>query len=195
MVEHDPQWDSGYHFFPELTASGANNRYQLRPIHWNDRDAIREWRNEQIDVLRQVDPLSANEQDNYFSNLVLPQLTQEQPEQILFAFLEDSQLVGYGGFVHIVWSDRRAEVSFLTDVDRSEQNIFSRDWSEYLNLLVQLAGRIGFHKLTTETYSIRPELIEVLEDFGFTQEGILRDHHLINGAPVDSFAHTYLINS
>ena len=194
MAEHDLQWDSGYRFFPELTAASADSRYQLRPIHWNDRDAIREWRNAQIDVLRQQNPLTATEQDNYFSNLVLPQLTQEQPEQILFAFLEDSQLVGYGGFVHIVWPDRRAEVSFLTDVDRSEQNIFSRDWSEYLNLLVQLAGRIGFHKLTTETYSIRPELIEILEDFGFTQEGILRDHHLINGAPVDSFAHAYLLN-
>jgi RimJ/RimL family protein N-acetyltransferase len=194
MVEHDPQWDSSYRFFPELTATSADNRYQLRPIHWNDRDAIREWRNAQIDVLRQQNPLSANEQDNYFLNVVLPQLTQEQPEQILFAFLENSQLVGYGGFVHIVWSDRRAEVSFLTDIDRSEQQIFSQDWSEYLNLLVKLARRIGFHKLTTETYSIRTELIEILEDFGFTQEGILRDHHLINGEPVDSFAHAYLIN-
>ena len=194
MVEHDPQWDSGYRFFLELTATSTDSRYQLRPIHWNDRDAIREWRNAQIDVLRQQNSLSVTEQDNYFSNLVLPQLTQEQPEQILFAFLEDSQLVGYGGFVHIVWSDRRAEVSFLTDVDRSEQRIFSQDWSEYLNLLVQLARRIGFHKLTTETYSIRPELTEILENFGFTQEGILRDHHLINGEPVDSFAHAYLIN-
>ena len=194
MVERDLQWDSGYRFFPELTATSADSRYQLRPIHWNDRDAIREWRNAQIDVLRQQNPLSATDQDDYFSNLVLPQLAQEEPKQILFAFLEDSQLVGYGGFVHIVWSDRRAEVSFLTDIDRSEQNIFSQDWSEYLNLLVQLARRIGFHKLTTETYSIRRELIEILEDFGFTQEGISRDHHRINGEPVDSFAHAYLIN-
>jgi RimJ/RimL family protein N-acetyltransferase len=193
MVEYDPQWDSGYRFFPELTATSADSRYQLRPIHWNDREAIREWRNAQIDVLRQQNALTANEQDIYFSNLVLPQLTQEQPEQILFAFLEDSQLVGYGGFVHIVRSDRHAEVSFLTDVDRSEQHIFSQDWSEYLTLLVQLAQRIGFHKLTTETYSIRPELIEILENFGFTQEGLMRDHHLINGSPVDSFTHGYLI--
>ena len=194
MVEHDPQWDSGYHFFPKLTATSADGRYQLRHIHWNDRDAIREWRNAQIDVLRQQNPLSAADQDNYFLNLVLPQLAQEQPEQILFVFLEDSQLVGYGGFVHIVWSDHRAEVSFLTDIDRSNKNVFSQDWSEYLNLLVQLAQKIGFHKLTTETYSIRPELIGILENFGFTREGILRDHHRINGSPVDSFAHAYLIN-
>ena len=194
MAENSPQWDSGYHFFPELTAISADGRYQLRPIHSSDRDAIREWRNAQIDVLRQQNPLTATEQDNYFSNLVLPQLAQEQPEQILFAFLEDSQLVGYGGFVHIVWSDRRAEVSFLTDTNRSAHLIFSQDWSEYLTLLVQLAQKIGFHKLTTETYSIRPKLIEILENFGFTQEGLLRDHYLINGSPVDSFAHAYLIS-
>lgn len=194
MVEHNPQWDSGYQFFPELTVISADSRYQLRPIHWNDREVIREWRNTQIDVLRQQNPLSSSDQDDYFSNVVLPQLTLEQPNQILFAYLEDSQLVGYGAFVHIVWSDHRAEVSFLTDINRSELPVFSQDWSEYLNLLVQLAQKIGFHKLTTETYSIRPELIEILENFGFTQEGLLRDHHFINGAPVDSFAHAYLIN-
>jgi RimJ/RimL family protein N-acetyltransferase len=194
MLENSPQWDSGYQFFPELSVKSADGRYQLRPIHWDDRDAIREWRNAQIDVLRQLNPLSASEQDDYFSNIVRPQLTQEQPAQILFAFLEDSQLVGYGGFVHIVWSDQRAEVSFLTDIKRSEQNVFAGDWSEYLNLLVQLAQKVGFNKLTTETYSIRPELIDILENFGFTQEGHLRDHHLINGLPVDSFAHAYLIN-
>ena len=194
MVEHDLQWDSGYRFFPELNATSADERYQLRPLHWNDRDAIRVWRNAQIDVLRQQNPLSANEQDSYFSSIVLPQLAEKLPEQILFAFLEDSQLVGYGGFVHIVWADRRAEVSFLTDIDRSDQKIFSQDWVEYLKLLVQLAQKIGFHKLTTETYSIRPELIRILENFGFTREGILRDHHLIDGVPVDSFAHAYLIN-
>jgi RimJ/RimL family protein N-acetyltransferase len=194
MLENSPQWDSGYQFFPELSVKSADGRYQLRPIHWDDRDAIREWRNAQIDVLRQLNPLSASEQDDYFSNIVRPQLTQEQPAQILFAFLEDSQLVGYGGFVHIVWSDQRAEVSFLTDIKRSEQNVFAGDWSEYLNLLVQLAQKVGFNKLTTETYSIRPELIEILENFGFTQEGLLRDHHLINGLPVDSFAHAYLIS-
>lgn len=194
MVERNPQWDSGYHFFPELTVVSTDDRYQLRPIHWNDRDVIREWRNAQIDLLRQVNPLSTNEQDSYFTNVVLPQLSQEQPKQILFAFLEDSQLVGYGGFVHIVWSDQRAEVSFLTDINRSQQYVFSQDWSVYLDLLVQLAQKIGFNKLTTETYSIRPELIEILEDFGFTQEDHLRDHHLVNGSPVESFAHAYLIN-
>jgi RimJ/RimL family protein N-acetyltransferase len=194
MVDHSLQWDSGYHFFPELTVVSTDDRYQLRPIHWNDRDAIRQWRNAQIDVLRQQNPLSASEQDNYFLNIVLPQLSQERPEQILFAFLEGSQLVGYGGFVHIVWSDHRAEVSFLTDINRSDQHVFFQDWSEYLKLLVQLARRIGFHKLTTETYGIRTELIEILENFGFTREGILRDHHRINGALFDSFAHAYLIN-
>ena len=129
MVEHNLHWDSGYHFFPELTAISTDDRYQLRPIHWNDRDAIRQWRNEQIVVLRQVNPLSAHQQDSYFTNVVLPQLTQKQPEQILFAFLEDSQLVGYGGFAHIVWSDHCAEVSFLTDIHRSDQEVISQDWS------------------------------------------------------------------
>jgi len=194
MVDYYHPWDAGYHFFPELTITSSNNRYQLRPIHWNDRNAIREWRNAQMDVLRQQDPLSAKDQDKYFSNLVLSQLGEEQPEQILLGFLDDSQLVGYGGFVHIRWSERSAEVSFLTNLDRLEKKAFSQDWMTYLNLLVQLARRIGIQKLTTETYSIRTELIDILENFGFTQVQIMRDHHLINGESVDSICHVYMIN-
>jgi RimJ/RimL family protein N-acetyltransferase len=37
-------------------------------------------------------------------------------------------------------------------------------------------------------------LIEILENFGFTQVDFLRDHHVINGEPINSFAHAYLIN-
>ena len=193
MVEHNSQWDSGYHFYPELKASSADNRYQLRTIHWNDREAIRQWRNEQIEVLRQQNPLSVKEQDNYFSNVVLPQLTQDQPEQILFAFLEDSKLVGYGGFVHIAWADRRAEVSFLTETFRSTRQDLFRDWLEYLNLLTEVAKQIELHELTTETYVIRGPLIAFLENFGFSREIDVEDHHILGGVQASSVRHKYSI--
>jgi hypothetical protein len=192
MVKHDPQWDSGYRFFPKLTVTSADNRYQLRPIHWNDRHAIRQWRNEQIEVLRQQNPLSVNDQDNYFSNIVLPQLAQDQPDQILFAFLENSQLVGYGGFVHIVWADRSAEVSFLTETYRSVGQDLFHDWLEYLNLLTQVGRQIELNQLTTETYVSRGPLIAFLENFGFSREIDVGDHHVLDGVQVSSVHHKYL---
>jgi len=194
MTDFDSQWPSRYLFFPDLCLTSSNGNYHLRPIHWGDREVIRNWRNDQIDVLRQSEPLSTVHQDTYFSQIVLPQLSEKQPDQILFAFLKATQLVGYGGFVHIRWPESSAEVSFLTDTNRSDLETFTQDWTEYLLMLVILARRIGFHTLTTETYSNRPQLIAILENFGFQCLNIVPNHHLIDGKPVDSMVHEYVID-
>jgi RimJ/RimL family protein N-acetyltransferase len=187
------KWPDSYKHFPSLTTDTIHNSYALRPIHWDDRVAIREWRNAQIDVLRQIEPLSTPDQDLYFTETVLPQFDQEFPAQLVFAFLEESKLVGYGALVHIHWGDHRAEVSFLTDPGRLNPTTFAADWSAYLRLLKPLAKELGLHKLTTETYSLRSDLIPILEDNGFVQEGVLREHHFVNGKFTDSQVHGLIL--
>lgn len=194
MGDPGQNWPKRYRHFPDLEVSNEDHRFALRPVQWSDREAIRSWRNSQIDVLRQVSPLSETDQDTYFSAVVFEQFDQLEPPQILFAFLENGQLVGCGGLVHIVWSDNRAEVSFLTDPKRLDAGTFAQDWIEYLKLLIVVAKRLGLHKLTTETYSIRMGLVSVLEGFGFEREGILREHHLVGEKYVDSYAHGFVIN-
>lgn len=186
-------WPHRYAHFPTLTTDMIHNGYALRPIHWDDRVAIREWRNAQLDVLRQIEPLTASDQDRYFTETVLPQLDQEFPAQFMFAFLKESKLVGYGGLVHIHWDDHRAEVSFLTDPSRLNPSTFSADWSAYLDLLKPIASQLGLHKLTTETYSLRGDLIPILEANGFVQEGVLREHHFVNGKFTDSHVHGLIL--
>ena len=186
-------WPDHYSHFPTLTTNLVHNDFCLRPIHWDNRNSIREWRNAQLDVLRQIEPLSASDQDRYFSETVLPQLDQEFPVQFMFAFLKDSQLVGYGALVHIHWGDHRAEVSFLTDPSRLNPPTFAADWSAYLHLLKPVATELGLHKLTTETYSLRSNLIPILEANGFVQEGVLREHHLVNGEFTDSHVHGLIL--
>ena len=73
------------------------------------------WRNEQMYHLRQSKPLTEADQDRYFDEVVSQLFDQEQPEQILFSFLEGEKCIGYGGLVHINWGDRNAEVSFIMD--------------------------------------------------------------------------------
>ncbi len=187
------KWPDGYAHVPNLKTNLIHNGYALRPIRWDDRIAIREWRNAQLDVLRQIESLTASNQDRYFTMTVLPQLDQEFPAQIMFGFLKDSQLVGYGAFVHIHWGDHRAEVSFLTDPSRLDPPTFTADWSAYLNLLKPIASELGLHKLTTETYSLRSDLIPILEANGFVQEGVLREHHLVNGKFTDSHVHGLIL--
>lgn len=185
-------WPTAYAYFPELTSH--QGRYHIRPIHWDDRIAIRTWRNEQIDVLRQASPLSEQDQDRYFKYIVRPQFSKPQPSQLLWAFLEDDQLVGYGGLVHFAWSDLRAEVSFLTETARVPASL-ARDWVIFLSLLIPVArGNLKLHKLTTETYSSRPDLIPVLESVGFVHEGTLREHHRVNGEWMDSLTHGLLLD-
>ena len=49
-------WPPAYSCAPGLAA--AAGRYALRPLRWDDREPIRQWRNDQLDILRQDRPLS-----------------------------------------------------------------------------------------------------------------------------------------
>ena len=159
----------------------------IRPIHWHDRESIRQWRNGQLDVLRQDQPLTEEQQDTYFRDVILPQFDMEKPPQILLAFLQDGELIGYGGFVHISWSDLRAEVSFLSNPDRCSRSEWADDWRVFLGMIAVLARtELGLHRLTTETYAFRTDVLAYEEAFGFVREGVLREHHRIDGAWVDS---------
>jgi hypothetical protein len=56
----------------------SNGRYSLVPIRFEDRYNIMQWRNEQIYHLRQAKPLTQEDQDAYFENVVAKLFDQEQ---------------------------------------------------------------------------------------------------------------------
>lgn len=187
-------WPAGYAFYPGLNA--VSGPLALRPIRWDDRASIRRWRNDQIDVLRQEHPLSEEDQDRYFLDVVRSQMAVDQPPQLLFGLENDGTLIGYGGLVHIQWADRRAEVSFLTDPARLDPETFAADWNDYLRLLTSVATRaLSFHKVTTETYEIRPDVISILESYGFVREGTHPEHHRVGERWVTSYSHGLLLES
>ncbi|GAB3320687.1 hypothetical protein GCM10027511_31180 [Hymenobacter humi] len=161
--------------------------YRLIPIRYEDREPIRAWRNAQLEVLRQAEPLTAEQQDAYFQRVVLPLFEQEKPGQLLFSLLHHDELVAYGGLVHVSWPDSRAEVSFLTEPARAaEPETYRNDFLAHLRLLGQAAFvGLKFNRLFTETYDIRPAHVAILEEAGFRLEGRLRQH--VRLAP-DTFA-------
>jgi hypothetical protein len=79
--------------------------FSIVPIRFDDRHVIMKWRNEQLYHLRQQKPLTVEDQDTYFNTVVSKLFDQEQPNQILFSFLENGICIGYGGLVHINWID------------------------------------------------------------------------------------------
>ena len=182
-----------YRLLPQAEYRWQN--YQLVPIRYEDREPIRAWRNAQLEVLRQAEPLTIEQQEAYFQRIVLPLFEQEQPGQLLFSLLHNNELVAYGGLVHLSWADGRAEVSFLVDPTRAaDPATYRQDFRAYLRLLGQVAFEgLKFNRLFTETYDIRPAHVAILEEAGFRLEGRLRQHVQIKpGTFADSLMHGQL---
>lgn len=180
---------SRYAVWPQGEAvSGA---LALVPIRREDLMLIRGWRNDQMDVLRQAAPLTAEDQRRYWDEVIAPSFAQPRPRQILVSALEGGACVGYGGLVHIDWPSLRAEVSFLTAPDiAADEGAYTRLFSAFLAALKALAfDALGFHRLFTETYDIRPAHVRALEAAGFRPEGRMTDHVRIGDRFVDSLLH------
>lgn len=147
----------------EFTKGG----YKIVPIRLKDRFTIMEWRNEQIYHLRQNQPLTVEDQENYFLNVVSKIFDADQPNQILFSFLENDICIGYGGLVHINWVEKNAEISFIMDTKLEKEN-FEKIWIIYLDLIEQVAFLdLKFMKIYTYAFDLRTNLFKVLETSGF----------------------------
>lgn len=163
--------------------------FSLVPIRHQDRYDIMRWRNEQIYHLRQSKPLTETDQDRYFDEVVSQLFEQEQPEQILFSFLEGERCIGYGGLVHINWGDRNAEVSFIMDTSL-EAVRFDEIWKVYLSFIEEVAFQnLNLHKIYTYAFDLRSHLYDVIEAKGFAQEARLKDHALFDGSYIDVLIH------
>jgi len=153
-------------------------KYSLKKLTLSDSFKIMKWRNEQMSVLRQRKSLTSEKQKEHFEEKILPEYLKEEPEQLLFGFCQDGILIGYGGLVHISWSNKRAEVSFLVDTLRAVNNKdYENDFTNFLILIKKLAfEKLSLNRIYTETYSFRNYHISILEKNGFQLEGKMKEH-------------------
>jgi predicted ATP-grasp superfamily ATP-dependent carboligase/RimJ/RimL family protein N-acetyltransferase len=164
--------------------------YSIVSIREQDIMLIKDWRNSQLDVLRQKKIISTSDQQNYFEQKIWPTFSEPQPSQILLSFLLNKQLIGYGGLVHISWEDKRGELSFLTDPSRHDPELYEQDFTTFIQLMKILVFQdLGFNRIHGETYSFRTHHVNILEKNGFLLEGILKNHIWFNGVFIDSLAH------
>lgn len=168
----------------------TEGNFSIVPIRYEDRLDILSWRNEQIYHLRQNKPLTIEDQENYFNNIVNKLFDQDQPDQILFSFLENDDCIGYGGLVHINWIDKNAEISFIMNTELEKDN-FQKHWILFLNLIEQVAfADLKLHKISSYAFDLRPKLYPVLENLGFSKEAVLNKHCLFNSEYVDVIIHS-----
>lgn len=163
----------------------------VEAVHPQHIEQIRQWRNAQMGILRQSTMITFEEQKIYYEKHIWPDMPSLQPKNLLLAYMEDDNLIGYGGLVHIAWEHLRAEVSFLLEPAlANSKDKYARYFSVFLQLLKELAFKdIGLEKLFTETYAAREHHISILEATGFNREGLLKNHVIIDGCSVDSILH------
>lgn len=164
--------------------------YSIVPLRYEDRFSIMKWRNEQIYHLRQAGPLTEDDQQRYFDNVVSNLYDNPKPDQILFSYLEKGVCIGYGGLVHINWIDRNGEISFIMDTQLEAEH-FAEHWSNYLTMLKAVAfDDLGMHKIYTYAFDLRPHLYTMLEANGYKREATLKEHCLFNGEYKDVVLHS-----
>lgn len=164
--------------------------YSIVPLRYEDRFSIMKWRNEQIYHLRQARPLTEDDQQRYFDNVVSKLYDNPKPDQILFSYLEKGVCIGYGGLVHINWIDRNGEISFIMDTQLEKEH-FAEHWSNYLTMLKAVAfDDLGLHKIYTYAFDLRPHLYTMLEANGYKREATLKEHCLFNGEYKDVVLHS-----
>ncbi|MBQ9400106.1 MAG: GNAT family N-acetyltransferase [Bacteroidales bacterium] len=166
--------------------------FSIVPLRYEDRFSIMKWRNAQIYHLRQTRPLTEEDQQRYFDEVVAGLFDEPRPGQILFSYLEKGVCIGYGGLVHINWTDRNAEISFIMDT-ALEADHFAEHWSNWLTMLRQVAfDDLGLHKIYTYAFDLRPHLYPVLEANGFRREATLPEHCFHEGRYKDVVIHSIL---
>jgi RimJ/RimL family protein N-acetyltransferase len=164
--------------------------FSIVPLRYEDLLDILKWRNEQIYHLRQNKPLTVEDQEKYFNTVVNTLFSQDQPNQILFSYLEKDMCIGYGGLVHINWIDKNAEISFIMDTALEKDN-FHANWTKYLSLIEKVAFEdLKLHKIFTYAFDLRPHLYLALQDASFIEETRLKEHCFFDGKYIDVVIHS-----
>lgn len=163
-------------------------------VQTKDIEEIRKWRNSQINILRQNNFISKEEQLKYYEENIWTELNKNNPKIILLSIYQEELFVAYGGLVNISWKDKRAEVSFVASTEiANNETKYTKLFSEYLSLIKYLGfKKLNLNRLFTETYDIRAKHVLTLEESGFNKEGTMKSHILINGEYKNSLLHGIL---
>jgi len=170
------------------------NKRSLYPLNREHLSKLKDWRNSQMDILRQWKPLTDYNQEKWFQKI------SEDNTQVIFAILTPNEkgsnmdFIGYCGITYIDFRNRRGEISFLVSPVRvQDKKLYREDFLSVLYMLCQYGfEKLNLHKIFAETFAFREDHIKILEDFGFHLDGILRDHQFIKNQYQDSLFHSIL---
>lgn len=153
----------------------------LRALEKEDLIHLRDWRNiaDFRKNFREVRELSLTDQENWFDHLLK---TRDRNFMFGIERLSDGKLIGTCGLLYINWVIRSADYSFY--IGEEESYIDDNGWSKEATELLLSYGfdSLNLNKVWMELYEFDKKKIDFFTNqFGFKQDGILRDNCFDNG--------------
>lgn len=159
----------------------------LRAVEESDLPILRDWRNNEEfrKFFREYQELNLSNQLGWFKKYVV------EDKNTLMFMIEDistGEPVGVCGLCYINWIHRNADLSLYIGKDDIYIDTDPSGYSfDILNQLFEYGfNRLNMHKVWCEIYSFDQKKHELFNNFGFTQDGVLRDNYFYDGKYQDS---------
>ncbi|WP_138380594.1 UDP-4-amino-4,6-dideoxy-N-acetyl-beta-L-altrosamine N-acetyltransferase [Luteithermobacter gelatinilyticus] len=152
--------------------------YVLRPVEESDKERILDWRNRDH-VRRHMYTnhiISTKEHERWFAGMMAA------PDKEYHIFLYQGRPMGVVGFYDIQVTHRRADWAFY--LGESDAPKGCGPVMEFL-ALNHAFDRLRLNKLCCEVLTSNVGVIRLHERFGFIQEGLRKEHYVIDGEPRD----------
>ena len=152
---------------------------ELIEFQETDRWTIYDWRNSQAvsQFMFTSDPIPKDTHDRWFSSMMT------DPRRRGWTIAMDATKVGAAFLSDIDFINSRASWAFyLADEQTRGKGIGSA--VEYL-VLEHVFNDLELHKLTCQVLSLNPAVRAMHMQFGFLDEGTLREHYFRNGSWID----------
>jgi len=171
----------------------AGNKVALRALEESDLPRLRDWRNNEDfrKYFREYRELNLNFQQEWFRKSVVG-----DDKTIMFGILgvSSQELIGVCGLCYINWVHRYADLSLYIGKDNlyvdSAEGGYA--WST-LDLLFEYGfNRLNINKVWCEIYEFDVRKHELFNNYGFHQDGVLRENYFYDGKYLDGHVFSIL---
>jgi RimJ/RimL family protein N-acetyltransferase len=118
----------------------------LRALELGDMESIREWRNDNLSILRTPFALTKEQQEDWYKNEICDRRSKSRFWAICY---KDIGLVGYGGIENIQWENRIGEISLLI-APKYEGKGFGKQAAK--DILHEAFNNLNLHTVFAECY-------------------------------------------
>ena len=157
----------------------------LSSVEKDDLEQLKNWRNnpEFRKNFREYRELNMKQQEAWFEEKVV-----KDPTTLMFAIrdIKSNQLLGCCGFVYINWIHKHADLSLY--IGWEDAYIDEHGYAqESCKLLVSYGfNELCLNKVWTEIYEFDEKKKQLYKNFGFQQDGLLRENYWYAGRWWDS---------